>query len=108
MRRNVADIRIGSCDDVDGLVWFAGTSGAADGADAGAQVGALDEKKGREDGHKESVEEGGDVTDEQRQEVKAKLIEMGFWRADETGDPLNHPRSIYTSFVADANSRIRN
>jgi hypothetical protein len=28
------------------------------------------------------------MTDEQRQEVKTKLIEMGFWRADETGRPL--------------------
>jgi hypothetical protein len=28
------------------------------------------------------------VTDEERQDVKAKLIEMGFWGANKAGDPL--------------------
>ena len=45
MRSDVADIRIGSGDDIDGLVWFADTSGATGDANAGAQVGAFDEKK---------------------------------------------------------------
>jgi hypothetical protein len=70
MRRDVADIRIGPCDDVGGLVWFVDTSRATGGAVAGPQVGAFDEKKGREDGHKESVEEGGEV----RTSVKTPLI----------------------------------
>jgi hypothetical protein len=47
MRRNVADIRIGSRDDLGGLVRVADTGGATGGADACAQVGA--EKKGREE-----------------------------------------------------------
>jgi len=41
----VADIRIGSGDDIDGLVWFAHTSGSTGDANAGAQVGAFEEKK---------------------------------------------------------------
>jgi len=59
MRRNVADIRIGSGDDIDGLVWFAHTSGATGDANAGAQVGAFDEKKGREEVREE---EGGQMS----------------------------------------------
>jgi hypothetical protein len=28
------------------------------------------------------------MTESKKQEIMAKLIEFGFWRADETGDPL--------------------
>jgi len=29
-----------------------------------------------------------EMTESKKQEIRAKLIELGFWRADETGDPL--------------------
>jgi hypothetical protein len=44
--------------------------------------------EGRREESREEVKEGGEVTDEQRQEIKAKLIELGVWRAHEVGDPL--------------------
>jgi hypothetical protein len=30
----------------------------------------------------------GEMTDQERRDIKTKLIEMGIWGADETGDPL--------------------
>jgi hypothetical protein len=33
------------------------------------------------------------VTESEKQEIKAKLIELGFWGADEAGDPTTDPRA---------------
>jgi hypothetical protein len=63
----VADIRVGSGDDIDGLVWFAYTSGATGDANAGAQVGAFEEKKGREE--EGEAMKASDLTPEEREGV---------------------------------------
>jgi hypothetical protein len=38
------------------------------------------------------------VTDQEKQEIKAKLIELGFWGADEAGDPTADPRDAMTLY----------
>jgi len=43
---------------------------------------------GRERLTSELQGERGKMTEQEKQEIKTKLIELGFWRADETGDPL--------------------
>jgi len=85
MRRDVADIRIGPCDGVGGLVWLADTGGAAGGAVAGAQVGAFDEKKGREES-REEVEEGGEV--KRWTSIDGGILKMFFALASD-GDELS-------------------
>ena len=38
------------------------------------------------------------MTESEREEIKAKLIELGFWGADEAGDPTADPRAALTLY----------
>jgi hypothetical protein len=39
---------------------------------------------------------GEEVTESEKQEILAKLIELGFWGADEPGDPTSNPHDAGT------------
>src|SRR5215468_1496882 len=38
------------------------------------------------------------MTESEKQEIKAKLIELGFWKADEAGDPATDRRDALTLY----------